>query len=106
MFRLKLTGIQNKFEILLPSTHYYLKEVAVDNSCVWSFVVFIKSSSKSGRPTWKYITLSIRCRMVAPDYDADLSVPILDHGQNAKEREIGSSTMYINPNFVICKEKI
>ena len=31
---------------------------------------------------------------VAPDYAADLSVPILDRGQNAKEREIGSSTMY------------
>ena len=31
---------------------------------------------------------------VAPDYAADLSVPVLDRGQNAKEREIGSSTMY------------
>ena len=31
--------------------------------------------------------------MVAPDYGADLSVPISDCGQNAKECEIGSSTM-------------
>ena len=31
--------------------------------------------------------------MVAPDYAPDLSVPILNRGQNAKEREIGSSTM-------------
>ena len=34
------------------------------------------------------------CLRVAPDYAADLSVPILDRGRNAKEREIGSSTMY------------
>ena len=34
------------------------------------------------------------CPRVAPDYAADLSVPILGRGQNAKEREIGSSTMY------------
>ena len=34
------------------------------------------------------------CRMVAPDYSADLSIPILNHGRNAKEREIGSSSMY------------
>ena len=32
--------------------------------------------------------------MVAPDYAADLFVPILDRGRNAKEREFGSSTMY------------
>ena len=31
---------------------------------------------------------------VAPHYAADLSVPILDCCQNAKERVIGSSTMY------------
>ena len=30
------------------------------------------------------------CRRVAPDYAADLSVPIFDRGQNAKQREIGS----------------
>ena len=34
------------------------------------------------------------CRRVAPDYAAHLSVPILDRGRKAKEREIGSSTMY------------
>ena len=28
-----------------------------------------------------------------PDYAADLSVPILDRCRNAKEEEIGSSTM-------------
>ena len=33
------------------------------------------------------------CRRVAPDYAADLSVPILDCGRNAKERDIGSSTV-------------
>ena len=33
-------------------------------------------------------------RMVAPDYATDLSVSILDRGRKAKEREIGSSTMY------------
>ena len=38
------------------------------------------------------------CRRVAPDYAADLSVPILDRGRNAKEREIGSSTM-CRPNY-------
>ena len=90
---------------IFSSTYHYLKEVAVDNSWVWSFVVLIKSSSKSGRPTWKYIKLSLKCRSVAPDYAADLSVSILIHGWNAKEREIGSSTMYINPNFVNFKEK-
>ena len=37
-------------------------------------------------------------RRVAPDYAADLSVPILDRGRNAKEREIGSSTM-CRPNY-------
>ena len=31
---------------------------------------------------------------VAPDYTADLSVPILDRDQNAIEREIGFSTMH------------
>ena len=35
-----------------------------------------------------------KCRRIAPDYAAELSVPILDHGRNAKEREIGSSAMY------------
>ena len=38
------------------------------------------------------------CRRVAPDYASDLSVPILDRGRNAKEREIGSSTM-CRPNY-------
>ena len=38
------------------------------------------------------------CRRVAPDYAADLSVPILDRGRNAKGREIGSSTM-CRPNY-------
>ena len=38
------------------------------------------------------------CRRVAPDYAADLSVPILDRGRNAKEREIGFSTM-CRPNY-------
>ena len=38
------------------------------------------------------------CRRVAPDYAADFSVPILDHGRNAKERKIGSSTM-CRPNY-------
>ena len=32
--------------------------------------------------------------MVAPYYPADLSVPKLDRSRNAKEREMGSSTMY------------
>jgi hypothetical protein len=36
---------------------------------------------------------------VAPDYAVDLSVPILDRGRNAKEREIGSSTM-CRPNYI------
>ena len=36
---------------------------------------------------------------VAPDYAADLSVPILDRGRNAKEKEIGSSTM-CRPNYL------
>ena len=35
----------------------------------------------------------LKCRRVAPEYAADLSVPILDRGRNAKERKIGSSTM-------------
>jgi hypothetical protein len=35
----------------------------------------------------------ISCR-VAPDFAADLSVQIMDHGRNAKEREIGSSAIY------------
>ena len=34
------------------------------------------------------------CRRDAPYHAADLSVPVLDRGRNAKEREIGSSTMY------------
>ena len=34
------------------------------------------------------------CRRVTPDYAADLFVPILDRGRNAKEWEISSSTMY------------
>ena len=38
--------------------------------------------------------------MVAPDYAADLSLPILDRGRNAKEGEIGSSTM-CRPNYFI-----
>ena len=42
-----------------------------------------------------YITSTTRVHRVALDYAADLSVQILDHGQNAKEREICSSTMYI-----------
>ena len=33
-------------------------------------------------------------RRVVPDYAPPISVPILDRGQKAKEREIGSSTMY------------
>ena len=32
---------------------------------------------------------------IMPDYAADLSVPILDRGRNAKEREIGSSTILL-----------
>ena len=31
-----------------------------------------------------------KCRRIAPDYATDLSIPILDRGQDAKEREIGS----------------
>ena len=31
--------------------------------------------------------------MIAPDYAADLFIPIMERGRNAKEREIGSSTM-------------
>ena len=31
-----------------------------------------------------------------PDYAADSSVPILDRGRNAIEREIGSSTMFVD----------
>ena len=38
-------------------------------------------------------------RRVAPNYAADLSVPMLDRGGNAKERKIGSSTMYTVPNY-------
>ena len=34
------------------------------------------------------------CFRIAPDYAADLFVPILDRGRNPKEMEIGSSTMY------------
>ena len=34
------------------------------------------------------------CHRVAPDYAADLSVPNLDRGRNAKEREIGFLIMY------------
>ena len=34
------------------------------------------------------------CSRVAPDYAAALSLPILDRGRNAREREIGSSTVY------------
>ena len=37
-------------------------------------------------------------QQIAPGYAADLSVPILDRGRNAKEREIGSSTM-CRPNY-------
>ena len=33
---------------------------------------------------------------VTPSFAADLSVPIFDRGRNAKEREIGSSTMLYN----------
>ena len=40
-----------------------------------------------------YPCICILCRGVAPDYAADLSVPILERDRNAKEREIGSSTI-------------
>ena len=38
--------------------------------------------------------------MVAPDYAADLSGPILDRGRNAKEKKIGYSTM-CRPNYLL-----
>ena len=42
--------------------------------------------------------------MVAPDYAENLPVLILDCGQNAKEREISSSNMYMcRPNFYYLK---
>ena len=38
-----------------------------------------------------------------PDYAADLFVPILDRGGNAKGRAIGSSTIYIVRTVYMCR---
>ena len=45
--------------------------------------------------TYKWVWVNnTSVNAVGPDYAADLSVPILDRGRHAKEREVGSSTMY------------
>ena len=54
----------------------------------------------------KYTQRECICDRVAPDYAADLYVPILDRFQNAKEREIGSSTIYCVDLIIIIVLKV
>ena len=61
---------------------------------LYSVMVYTKDFKNSASLCDAHIySLSIYA-VVAPDYAAYLSVSILDRAQNAKEREIGSSTMY------------